>query len=297
MLALAPIGYYGPYPQYPYGFSLSIDVTILWLLEPRGGMGLHFRTRLNPRIHGIMIELMRREEFEQRGITTQTVHYIFPVLHTSLLPPPLALAQAPPRPPLALEEPQPPVSPGSLRFSQGVLLGNNPEGSGSVEILEDLPAKPEPIEISFGQEHAELEEEQEEEPEEGLSKDQEMGQQGMGKAGSPMSVTDSSSSSSSDSREEPEDELHSDYDPLWDWGGCEVPFLQSFFSFFSSSLILAFFIDRVVGWDNSILSPMSLVYRQIALLARLASSTFFRVHDIFKQQILTIVVAILLIRT
>jgi len=48
----------------------------------------------------IAIELMRREEFEQREITTKMVHYIFPCLY---VPPPLplpVLAQVPPPAPM-----------------------------------------------------------------------------------------------------------------------------------------------------------------------------------------------------
>jgi len=65
----------------------------------------------------ITTELMRGEEFEQRGVTTQTVHYIFPLLHAPLSPPLPALAQAPPPPLAAPDTPQPPVSLRSLEFS------------------------------------------------------------------------------------------------------------------------------------------------------------------------------------
>ena len=52
-----------------------------------------------------------------------------------------------------------------------------------------------------------------------------MAQLGMGNIGSPMSVIDTSSNSSLDLAEETKDKLDSDYDPLWDLGGCVVPFL------------------------------------------------------------------------
>jgi len=41
-----------------------------------------------------------------------------------------------------------------------------------------------------------------------------MGQQGVGDAGSPVSIRNTSSGS--DSGDEPGDEFDSDYDPLWD---------------------------------------------------------------------------------
>jgi len=87
-------------------------------------------------------------------------------------------------------------------------------GFGECRDLEDLPTQLEPIEINSGEEHVEPEEE--EELKEGLSEDQEIGQQGMGNAGSLMSITGTSSSSGSDLGEEPEDELDSNYDPLCD---------------------------------------------------------------------------------
>ena len=95
---------------------------------------------------------MRRQEFEQRYITTQMVRYIFPLLHTPLSPPPPALPHASPPPPLAPDAPKPPISPGSSVFSQEVLLKDDSKDSRSIHISEDLPAQPEPIEINFDKE-------------------------------------------------------------------------------------------------------------------------------------------------
>ena len=184
-------------------------------------------------------QLMRREEFEQRGITTQLVRYIFPLFHAPPPPPLPATAQAPPPPPPTPDAPQPLVSPGSSGFNQGVLLEDTSKVSGgsrsqrtyrpSLNQLRLVPMNDAELE--------EEEEEEEEEPDEGLSEDREMGQQGIQNAGSPMAVTHTNIISGLDSGKEPEDELDSNCDLLWDYGGFVVPFLQSFFPFFSFTLV------------------------------------------------------------
>jgi len=65
----------------------------------------------------ISTELLRREEFEQRSITTHIVCYIFPLLY---VPPPPVPTQAPPpcAPPIP-STPQSPANPGSSITSIG----------------------------------------------------------------------------------------------------------------------------------------------------------------------------------
>jgi len=67
----------------------------------------------------ITTEQLRREEFEQRGITTEIVRYIFRLLYVPPLP---ALAYAPPLSPPALGASHTPSSSGSIRHGQGVPL-------------------------------------------------------------------------------------------------------------------------------------------------------------------------------
>jgi len=77
----------------------------------------------------IITEVMRIEEFKYRDISTQTVHYIFSLLHARLQPPLPVTAYAPPPVP---DAPQPSICPRSSEFSQGVLLEDDLEGCGSI---------------------------------------------------------------------------------------------------------------------------------------------------------------------
>ena len=113
-------------------------------------------------------ELIRREELEKRGITTQIVSYIFPLLHAPL-PPPL-------RTPL-----QQHYDHLLHRTHLNCLLGQGLQDSAreyrqttssSVQNPDALPIQPKPIVLSCDEEDVELEE--------GFSKDQEMGEQGLG---------------------------------------------------------------------------------------------------------------------
>ena len=213
---------------------------LLWSLPPVGPW-VEFRHRYkyfmvsgNPGVDGprfqahggawttLSAELLLREEFDQRGLTMETLQHVFP-LHQAH-PPPVV-------PPPAQEPPIPPV-PGTPLM---------PESPGEAYEVINIPDTPDLVVISSTEDHQDEEDDPEEDPkeddpeEDDPEEDQGTGEMAIDQSGEQeeeeLMVEDEqepqvqpevgdaesvASSSSFDSGEEPDDESDPDYDPARD---------------------------------------------------------------------------------
>jgi len=106
----------------------------------------------------ITTELIHREKFEQRGLTTQTMCYMFRLLYAPPIP-----TQA--QPPPTLGAAQLPTKSVSSRSSDGIPLSDVSRDSGQVYMVAEIPDIQEVKELSSNEEPKD---ELKEEPEEDL---------------------------------------------------------------------------------------------------------------------------------